>query len=138
MLEWPGRCSDCRQPIDDWAEAGLFDRRWIHKDCWSQRFAVEQSRGAEPPALRSPIERSTQLELPMLIFLLLFHFGLGAAVAGWVMLDQGRDNGGVVLAIGLIVPLIGAVGVVLNIIGRRRIEAIRQALDAGGGWKPGR
>ena len=76
----------------------------------------------------------------MLIFLLMFHFGLGAAVAGWIMIDQHQtpDIGAVLLVIGIVVPLIGVAGVALNIISRRRIELIRQALDLTGGWKPGR
>jgi hypothetical protein len=85
------------------------------------------------------VERGRLLELPMLIFLLMFHFGLGAAVAGWIMIDQDQTpgTGAILLVIGLVVPLIGVAGVALNIISRRRIEMIRQAVDTGGGWKPG-
>ncbi len=134
MMEWPGRCSECNRTIDDWADAGLFRGRWIHKSCFSDHHA------AAAEALRSPTERSAQLELPMLIFVLMFHFGLGAAVAGWVMLTQLSekiDGGVIVLAIGVVVPLIGAAGVALNVVGRRRIELIRQELESQGGWKSG-
>jgi hypothetical protein len=140
-LEWPGRCSECRQPIEDWGDAGLFNGRWIHKACWTRRFAASQGRGADPRALRSPIERSAQLEGPMLLFLLMFHFGLGGAVAGWVLLSNGHGStlsSGLIFGVSLAVGLIGALGVALNIMGRRRIETIRQELEIQGGWKPGR
>ena len=140
MVEWPGRCARCKQEIGDWADAGLFDRRWVHKACYATVRSEASGNGAELPELRSPAERGTHLEMPMLIFLLMFHFGLGAAVAGWIMLDQGKSES---LAIGLMVagiaiPLIGLAGVALNIVSRRRIELIRQDLDAIGGWRPGR
>jgi len=140
MLEWPGRCSECGGAIEDWAEAGFAERRWVHKACYSRRWAEAHSRGVEPPELRSPVERGTLLEAPMLIFLLMFHFGLGGAVAGWIMIDQDQTPtlGAVLLAIGIVVPLIGIAGVALNIISRRRIELIRQSLELRGGWKPGR
>ncbi len=139
MLEWPGRCSECRRAIDDWSDAGLHDGRWVHKACFSRRFLTAHERGVELAGLRSPIERSAQLELPMIVFMLMFHFGLGGAVAGWVLLTQG--NGGpagseLIFAVGLIAGLIGAVGAAYNIASRRRIETIRQELEASGGWKP--
>ena len=140
MVEWPGRCSECRQQIDDWTDAGLYGSRWVHKACFSSRFSGQPA-GNALEALRSPVERSSQLELPMIVFVLMFHFGLGAAVIGWIMLTQltqDTSGGAFVLAAGIIVPVIGAIGVALNVIGRRRIETIRQELDAQGGWKPGR
>jgi hypothetical protein len=75
----------------------------------------------------------------MLIFLLMFHFGLGAAVAGWIMIDQDQtpSTGAALLVIGLVVPLVGIAGVALNIISRRRIQMVQQAVDLVGGWKPG-
>ena len=75
----------------------------------------------------------------MLIFLLMFHFGLGALVAGWVMLDQDQtpQTGTILVIIGLVVPLVGIAGVALNIISRRRIQLVQQAVDLIGGWKPG-
>jgi hypothetical protein len=36
------------------------------------------------------------------------------------------------------VPLIGVAGVIVNIVSRRRVEMVRQALEVAGGWKPGR
>jgi hypothetical protein len=70
----------------------------------------------------------------------MFHFGLGGAVAGWLLLTQHRSENVAVLlvAIGIIVPLIGVAGVVINIVSRRRMELVRQALEVAGGWKPGR
>jgi hypothetical protein len=75
-----------------------------------------------------------------MIFLLMFHFGLGAAVIGWIMMTQG-DGGPTatfLLVSGLLIPLVGVVGVALNIVSRRRIELIRRSLELQGGWKPGR
>jgi hypothetical protein len=141
MLEWPGRCLHCDQSIEDWTDAGLYNGRWIHKACWSNRYVAAQTRGLELAALRSPIERSSQLELPLFIFLLLFHFGLGGAVVGWVLLTQTDTQGSsdmLVFALGMIAGLIGMAGIAVNIMSRRHIEAIRQSLDAVGGWKPGR
>ena len=139
MLEWPGRCKECREQIDDWTDAGLYGGSWVHKACFLQRSGSSAAAGLE--ALRPPTDRSAQLELPMMIFVLMFHFGLGAAVAGWIMLTQLNEDasgGAIVLALGIILPVIGVAGVALNVIGRRRIETIRQQLDAEGGWKPGR
>jgi hypothetical protein len=87
--------------------------------------------------LRSPVERSSDLELPMFIFLMMFHFGLAAAVAGWLLLTRDYPaSGAVILAIGIVTPLVGGAGIVLNIISRRRLEMIRQELEQAGGWKP--
>jgi hypothetical protein len=139
MIEWPGRCSRCGKEIEDWADAGLHGSRWVHKSCFAAMANEAQGRGAELPPLRPPTERSVYLEMPMLIFLLLFHFGLGAAVAGWIMVNQfAYASGNWILAFGIITPLIGLAGVVVNVIARRRIELIRQELDLQGGWKPGR
>lgn len=126
--------------IEDWTEAGLHDRQWIHKDCYTARLNEAHNSGASLAALQPPTERGTQLEMPMLLFLLLFHFGLGFAVIGWIMIDQDQspDLGMALLVVGIIVPLIGIAGVALNIISRRRIHSIQQQLDLAGGWKPGR
>jgi hypothetical protein len=139
MVEWPGRCSSCRDQIEDWSSAGLLDKRWIHKTCYTRRWNDAHSRGETPPELQSPVERGRLLELPMLIFLLMFHFGLGAAVAGWIMIDQDQtpSTGALLLVIGVVVPLIGIGGVALNILSRRRIQMVQQAVDLAGGWKPG-
>ena len=154
MIEWPGVCAHCGNLISDWTDAGLLGKRWLHKACWSDEFRRASAQGVEPPPLRSPVERGSYLEMPMLVFLLMFHFGLGAAIAGWVMLTQGRGFGSVpswafftsdpktfatiLLIFGLVVPVIGLTGVAFNILSRHRIELIRQELDLHGGWKPGR
>ncbi|HLF79878.1 MAG TPA: hypothetical protein VJB57_20545 [Dehalococcoidia bacterium] len=140
MVEWPGRCERCRQPIEDWADAGLNVDRWTHKACFQETRQEARQKGIDLAPLRSPEDRSKQLEWPMLAFLLMFHFGLGGALAGWLMLNQERSESvaAVLLALGIIVPLIGVTGTVLNIVSRRRIELVRQALDGAGGWKPGR
>ena len=139
MMQWPARCERCHEVIGDWADAGFQRKAWYHKACFSQSQEEAQQQGDSLPDLRSPVERAAQLELPMLIFLLMFHFGLGAAVAGWIAITQGGTHGGVIaLVVGIIVPLIGIAGVAVNILSRRRIEIIRQALELQGGWKPGR
>ena len=137
-MEWPGRCGLCKQPIADWGDAGYHGSRWVHKACWTESL-LKSGRG-ELSALLSPVERRRQLELPMLIFMLLFHFGLGGAVAGWILFAQGYDEatGIVVFTIGLVAGLIGVAGAAVNIVNRRRIELIRQELETQGGWKPGR
>ena len=141
MLEWPGRCSQCKEAITNWTEAGFYAGRWIHKTCWTESHLRLVGDPSDLPALRSPVERSRQLELPMLFFLLMFHFGLAAAIAGWLMLTQTTNHattGSIVLAIGIVTPLIGVAGAAVNVVSRRRIELIRQTLETQGGWKPGR
>jgi hypothetical protein len=139
MVEWPGRCSRCNEEIGAWPDAGFHDGRWIHKACYAKAL-LEAGNPDALPVLRSPEERSKQLELPMLIFLLMFHFGLGGALAGWILIDQDRSvsTAAILLAVGIVVPLIGVAGVAINIVSRRRVELIRQELLQAGGWKPGR
>lgn len=133
-LDWPGRCSSCGETIEDWSAAATFNGGWMHKRCWRP----EDSASATAD-LRSPLDSMRQLEWPMLFFLLLFHFGLGTAVIGWIFLDQGRDEitGLGLLAAGIITPVIGVAGVALNVLSRRHVEMIRQDLESHGGWSPG-
>jgi hypothetical protein len=140
MIEWPGRCNYCKETIDNWPEAGLYEGRWLHKGCYTERFSEANHKGIELEDLRSPTERGTQLEVPMLLSLLLFHFGLGFAVIGWIMInqDQSPHLGVIFMVIGVLVPLIGLTGVAVNIISRRRIHFIERQLDLAGGWRPGR
>ena len=140
MIQWPGRCGYCKETIEDWSEAGLQDREWLHKGCYTTRLSEASNTGTTVEDLRSPVERGTQLEMPMLVSLLLFHFGLGFAVIGWIMINQNQSPhlGAIFLVVGLIVPLIGLAGIALNIISRRRIHLIERQLDLSGGWKPGR
>jgi len=138
-VEWPGRCVSCDQTIDDWADAGMLEGRWIHKACYVQRAEEARNRNLELPNLRSPADRSSVLELPMFIFLLLFHFGLGFGVIGWILITQGQpDTGYPILVLGIVSPLAGIAGIAVNIISRRRIELIRQSLELHGGWRAGR
>ncbi len=79
----------------------------------------------------------------MLLSLLFFHFGLATAVIGWIMLTQDYQTssdwiGVVLLVVGAITPLLGILGVAFNVLSRRRIETVRQALELQGGWKPTR
>lgn len=144
MLEWPGKCAICSKQIEDWATTGLDDRdRWVHKVCYQNSIESAVNAGATVAELRSPVERSRTLEWPMLAALLGFHFGIGVAFIGWIMLTQDVDTsrdtiGMVLLAIGLITTISGVFGVAMNIRGRRRIELVRQALELSGGWKPSR
>jgi len=141
MIKWPATCGRCGEGIEDWSGAGLLDSRWLHKRCWTEMYGEAQKHGSALAELRSPINRGSQLELPMFVFLMMFHFGLAAAMAGWFLLTQtneSRTAGIILLVVGLIVPLIGAAGGWVNIVSRRRIELIRSQLDLQGGWKPGR
>ena len=140
MIEWPGRCSHCKRQIEDWSDAGAFEGRWIHKECWADS-QEPAARGSGLGMLESPVDRGKTLEWPMLISMLLFHFGLGGGFIGWIMLTQtssSETTGAIVLAIGLITPVLGIAGAALNIVGRRRIELVRQELELQGGWKRGR
>lgn len=140
MLEWPGRCSRCHEQIASWSDAGFDDKSWVHKACFQETQKEAQARGKELRILRAPDERYHQLELPMLIFVLMFHFGIGLAVIGWIVIDQGGSQtwGAVTMALGIIIPALGLTGAAFNIISRRRIEQVRQELLLTGGWKPGR
>ena len=153
MIQWPAKCAQCGREIEDWADTGLFRKGWLHKACWSERWRDAQAHGAEIMPLRSPVDRGRLLEWPMLAFVLMFHFGLGAAIAGWLMLTQGHNFNvpgwafftsdpdtfaAVLLIAGIVAPVVGITGAALNILGRRRIEIIRQELELQGGWKPGR
>src|SRR5688572_3672148 len=138
-MEWPGTCRLCKQPIEDWSDAGYHGGRWLHKACWTDSFLkTGDAEGLQ--ALESPLERRRELELPMFVFMMMFHFGLGAAVAGWILFAQGYDEGTgiIVFPLGLIAGLIGVAGAAMNIVSRRRIELIRAELETQGGWKPGR
>jgi hypothetical protein len=107
MFEWPARCATCGEVLEDWADAGLYDGAWVHKRCWSEMNRSAQGKRRAVSALRSPVDRSSQLELPMMISLLLFHFGLAAAMAGWFLLtqtDQSREAGMILLVVGLVAP----------------------------------
>jgi|SRR5581483_1220432 hypothetical protein len=141
MVQWPAKCDRCDNPIESWADAGLFGSGFLHKRCWRDLNAEAQAQGRTVAELRSPVERSSQLEVPMFISLMMFHFGLAAAVAGWFLLTQTNESrlaGVILLVVGLVVPLLGAAGAAINILSRRRIELIRHELDLAGGWKPGR
>lgn len=138
MIEWPGRCSYCKAQIATWTDAGFHDGRWVHKDCYGEMQAAAEKTGRYLAPLREPTERRHQLEWPMLAFLLMFHFGLGAAAIGWIFIDQGGSTltGSILIAIGIVVPLIGIAGAAANVISRRRVEMVRQELEAAGGWRP--
>jgi hypothetical protein len=139
MLSWSARCGHCGKQVEDWSDAGLLERRWLHKACWSEIARSSDRPGRELPALRPPTERTNELELPMLVFLLMFHFGLATAVAGWLMLTRDFVTAGVItLVIGLVTPLVGGAGIALNIVSRRQIELIRRELEAAGGWRASR
>jgi hypothetical protein len=139
-LEWPGRCKSCKRQIEDWADAGTTDQGWVHKTCYQESTAEATTRGIELAPLRSPLERSRSLEMPMMAFILMFHFGIGVGFIGWIMLTQNTLNtnygslGYVLLVIGIVTPLIGIGGIALNVLSRRRIELVRRALDLSGGW----
>ncbi len=86
--------------------------------------------------LLSPVERVKQLEMPMIVSMLLFHFGLGAALAGFALLAEQYTYSGMLLTVlGVVCPVLGGLGIIGNLEGRRRIEGIRRALEHRGGWQ---
>ena len=136
LVTWPPRCDGCATTIDDWTDSGFAANQWFHKRCWQD--------GATPPhankTLASPLE-GVGTGLPMILFLLLFHVGGGAAVFGWFSLTQ-AERGGVDTLVstaslvgGLLIFLAGMGGFVLEIVLRARTEAVRQAIERAGGWQ---
>ena len=139
MIEWPGRCSRCEAQIATWIDAGFHAGKWIHKTCYTELRAEVEKSGRRVAELREPTERRHQLEWPMLGFLLMFHFGLGSAAIGWIFIDQGGSvlTGSILIAIGIVVPLIGLAGAAANVVSRRRLELVQQELNSAGAWRPG-
>ncbi len=136
MLDEP-RCRSCRQPITDWQQAGRLGERLLHKDCWLQMWRAARDRGEEMAVLKSPYSEAPRSELLILAFALMFHIGIGMAVAGWVMVTQGHAAAGVpVLAPGLLMPPLGAAGIARSLLRRRRDEMIKNDIERRGGWKP--
>jgi hypothetical protein len=64
----------------------------------------------------------------------MFHFGLGLALIGWVLLTQESSTtaGIICLAIGLITPLIGVVGIVHSVYRRKQYEGVLAEVRAAG------
>lgn len=136
MVRWPPRCRECGRPIDDWGEAGRLREGWLHKGCWLELSRREQARGREPSILRTPLEDQSR-ELGVFVYALLFHFGIGLALMGWVLLAQEQPGSGLVLLVlGLVFPVVGAAGVVVSVLKLRRAQAIRRELERGGPWTP--
>ena len=75
--------------------------------------------------------------MPVLLFLLLFHAGGGAAVVGWFMFARFEyaTLGLATLLFGLLGLLAGVAGFAIETVMRVRAQAVRQELEAKGGWK---
>ncbi len=73
----------------------------------------------------------------MFLFLLLFHVGGGAAVAGWFMSTRFEHEtaGLITLLLGLAGLLIGIAGFTLETGIRMRAQTIRLGIDMEGDWK---
>lgn len=132
LRHWPPDCAACGGAVDNWASAGRSDDRWLHKECWIDRA----SRQTQPP-LMSPVVSLDARKFPVILFLLLFHVGGGAAVMGWFMLGQfDYGTGGfVVLILGVAGLMTGLAGFALEITLRRRAELVRAELVRNGGWQ---
>lgn len=135
LLKWPPSCSTCDEPIAEWMSAGYDAGRWMHRKCWLDSPSSETR--ADGASLSSPLE-GVRHGLPMILFLLLFHFGGGAAIMGWFMLTQfeGQSSALIVLLAGVVGFLLGLGGFAVEVVMRRRAELIRQELERQGGWQP--
>lgn len=135
LFSWPPRCNACGAAIDEWTRAGFSANRWLHKACWPDGASPREER-----AIASPAD-GVRLGLPMILFLLIFHVGGGAAVFGWFSMTQAQRSGvdstaaAASLLAGLTMLLVGIGGFVLEIVIRARREAIDQALKREGGWR---
>lgn len=134
LFEWPPRCNDCGVAIQSWGEAGVSQRKWLHKACWLEAAKAD---GHNSGQLGSPLD-AVQGGLPMILFLLLFHVGGGAAVMGWFMLTRFEyDSSGVVVFLGGLVSLfLGLGGFGLEVMFRMRAQSVRHEIERQGGWQP--
>lgn len=128
-------CDHCGEPISDFSQAGRLDRKWLHKQCWLALWRSEREKGVDLPVLTSPLEASPG-ESRVLLFALMFHFGLGLALIGWVLLTQENSTtaGVICLAIGLIAPLIGVCGIAYSVYRRRQYEEVLAEVGGASGW----
>jgi hypothetical protein len=128
-------CDHCHEMIADFNDAGRLGKRWLHKSCWLQLWRAERERGVDLPVLTSPLGTSPG-ESRVLLFALMFHFGLGLALIGWVLLTQEDSpvTGAICLAIGLIAPLIGVVGIAYSVYRRRQYEGVLAEIGGASGW----
>jgi hypothetical protein len=126
-------CDHCGEIIADFNEAGRLGRKWLHKSCWLEIWREQRERGIDLPLLTSPLAPAPG-ESRVLLFALMFHFGLGLALIGWVLLTQESSTtaGIICLAIGLITPLIGVVGIVHSVYRRKQYEGVLAEVRAAG------
>ena len=128
-------CDRCGETIADFNEAGRLSRRWLHKSCWLEIWREEREKGVDLPLLTSPLG-SAPGESRVLLFALMFHFGLGLALIGWVLLTQENSTtaGLTCLAIGFIAPLIGVVGIAHAVYRRKQYEGVLAEVQSPAGW----
>ena len=134
LLAWPPKCDDCGDEIRSWGEAGVSRGKWLHKACWLEAAKAD---GHNPGPLTSPID-AVRGGLPMILFLLLFHVGGGAAIMGWFMLTRFEyDSTGVIVLLGGLVSFfLGLGGFALEILLRMRAQSVLHELESQGGWQP--
>ena len=72
----------------------------------------------------------------MLLFALMFHFGLGLALIGWVLITQeaSETTGLALLAIGIVTPILGVLGMVWAVVRRREYEEVLNEESTGEPW----
>lgn len=128
-------CDHCGQAIEDFAQSGRLGGKWLHKSCWLELWRHEREQGVDLPVLTSPLEASPG-ESRVLLFALMFHFGLGLLLIGWVLLTQEHSTtaGVICLAIGLVAPLIGAAGIAYSVYRRRQYEGVLAEVGGAAGW----
>jgi hypothetical protein len=128
-------CDRCGAEIADFNSAGRLGKLWLHKSCWLETWREERARGSDLPVLSSPLV-SKPREMAVLLFALMFHFGLGLALIGWVLISQEQSPvaGTIILVIGVVTPVIGVGGMVLSVYRRRQYELVLSDLGGEGSW----
>lgn len=71
-------------------------------------------------------------------FALMFHFGIGLALIGWVLLTQEQTQiaGLIILAVGAIAPVVGVLGIVYSVYRRKRYESVIAEVGGERSWTP--
>jgi hypothetical protein len=95
----------------------------------------ERERGVDLPVLTSPAGRQPR-ESSVLLFALMFHFGLGLALIGWVLITQEASEvtGVILLAVGIVAPILGVLGMVWAVMRRREYEEVMGEVTADEPW----
>ncbi|MPZ22691.1 MAG: hypothetical protein GEU28_03930 [Dehalococcoidia bacterium] len=128
-------CHRCSQPIEDYSLAGRLGKQWLHKDCWLAMWREERVRGVDLPVLTSPLAAPPR-EMSVMVFALMFHFGIALAMIAWVFITQEDDTGtGLAFLVpGVLIPMAGVLGLALSVYRRRNFEVMLHDLGRPGVW----